>query len=134
METSGDKQRHSVAALILLVLDLFLAVCMFMELGFVVPVFGEMFRDFGHRLSLHTKVVLNISNIIMAFHGLGFGILLCLALWTIVQRYLTLNRRRERKMLFFQLWLIFFSFVLLMVIITLAMFISPMGMGPAINK
>jgi type II secretory pathway component PulF len=80
METSDDKRQHSAVALILLVLDLFLATCMFLELGFVVPVCQDMFRDFGQKLPTPTQVVINISNTIMVFHGIVFGILLCFAL------------------------------------------------------
>ena len=134
MDTLVEKRGHSALALFLLAIDLFLAVCFFAEVGFVVPVFLDMFRDFGLQLPMPTQVVLNMSNIIMAFHGLGFGVLLCFGLWMIVLMYLAFNRRGDRKRLFARLWLIFVSFLLLMVIIMIAMFISPCGMGPAIRK
>ena len=121
METSDHKPRHSVLTLVVLVFDLLLATCACLELAFVVQVFGEMFRDFAFHLPTPTQILFKISNTLVAFHGVGFTLLLCFMLWMIMRTYLSLHRRGDQKILDARLSIIFVSFIVLIGIMTATM-------------
>jgi hypothetical protein len=133
MENQGDRPKHSVGALVLLVINLLLAVCICLQLAFVVPAVGEMFRDFGARLPMPTQIVLNISGVIMAFYGLGFSILICFMVGTIIWTYVTLHRRGDRRTLFASLWTILLALIVLMGIMTITMFAPIFRMGTIVS-
>jgi heme A synthase len=120
-ETPADKAKHSAGALTLLVVDLILAVCACLQLGFVVPVFGDMFRDLCKSLPPATQIILKLSSLIMAFHGVGFVLLTCLVLFGIIHMYLRFHRRGERKRLFTCLWVILVGLIVLVGIMTVIM-------------
>lgn len=122
-KTPVDKAKHGAGALTLLVVDLIFAVCSCLQLGFVVPRFGAVFRDFGDPLPRATQIVLKLSSLVMAFHGVGFVLLTCLVLFGIIRMYMALHRRGERKRLFTHLWVILVAVVVLVGIMTVTMFL-----------
>ena len=134
MTEKEDKPRHSVGMLILLVFDLLLAVGACLQLAFVVPVFAEMYRDFGVQPPAGTQILLNISNAIMAFHGIGLTCLVCLVVGLIIWMYLTLHRQRKVKALLLSLWIIMTVVVVLAGIITVTMFTPGGGMHSTIEE
>lgn len=133
METPSGEQRPSAGAVTLLVIDLLLALSVCLALAFVVPAFGDMFRDFGGRgLPRSTAIVLKISDAIMAFHGLGFIIMSCVSLWAIIRMYLALCRRGNREVLFNRLATLLVSLVVLIFIIVATMFLPSFDLGEVI--
>jgi hypothetical protein len=123
MERSDDKPRHSVGALVLLVIDLLLVTLACLELGFVVPAFWEMLRDFGGPLPTATRILNSISSTIMAFHGVGFVLVTVLVLFLVMRMYLAFHRRGDRKGLFACLWATFATGLVLIGIMTFIMFL-----------
>lgn len=122
MLVSGDKSRQGAGAWILLLIDLVLAICTYLELAFVVPVFGDMLRDFHADLPVPTQITLTISSAV-AFHGLVFSVISCFILWMIVRVYVTLRRRGNRNTLFLYLWITLVLFIDLMAIMTFTLFL-----------
>lgn len=129
METQDERPRHSLGALILLVIDLLFAVCIFLFLGFVVPVFVDMFRDFGSRFPAPTQIVSKISSALMAFHGVGLLLLTAFVIFLIIRMYIVLHRRGNRVALFNGLWILLFFFVVLIGIMIAAMFLPIFNAG-----
>jgi len=125
MDKPDDKPQHSIGGLILVVIDVILVLGAFLTLGFVVPVFEEMFRDFGAPLPPPTQFVMNISRLIMANYGAGLVFLTGLMVFGIVWTYITLHQQRKRATLFATLWAIFVAVVLLLAAMTCMMF-SPL--------
>jgi type II secretory pathway component PulF len=134
METHGDKPGHSAGALILLAVDLLVALCLIVELVFVVPRFGAIFQDFGVSLPVATQLAVSLSRALNAFHGLGFSLLFCLVPGMIIWMYLSLHRLGDRKKLFTRLWTVWFVLVLLMGSITCTMFLPMGGMSDGLNE
>ena len=91
MEEDAIARRHRIGAVVLLVIDLILVTNTFCILTFVVPVFGEMYHDFDVELPPSKQVLLGVSDMMRAFHGVGFALSLgsCVALiiWTFVVLY-----------------------------------------------
>lgn len=133
MDVPEEKPRRSVGALILLVVDLLLALCLVFQLAFVVPVFGALFKDFGTPLPASTRLVLNLAGAINAFHGLGFSLLFCLVPGTIIWMYLSLQRLGDRKTLVIALGSAGLALLVLMGSITGTLFLPMGGMESGVN-
>jgi type II secretory pathway component PulF len=105
------------------VIDLFLALCAGYFLGFVVPVFGDMFEGLGaSSLPVPTKVLLHISKFCMAAHGAPLILILALLLSGIVAIYWLLHRR-GRGSLFGYLWLVLLSLFLIVGLMFVSVFL-----------
>jgi hypothetical protein len=121
METTPDKPRHCVGAIVLLVSNLLLALILCFILGFVVPVYTEMFQDFGGPLPTLAQVVAEISNSLRTFYGVGLWLLICILFALLVRMYLFHHRNGNRKALFIRLWLTLIVFSVLTGIIIFAL-------------
>lgn len=135
METPAvERPRHSVGALILLVVDLILVTCACVELGFVVPVFGEMFADFGAKLPGPTQVVLNLAIPLTAFHHAGLAILICALNLGAILGYTHLWRSGHRRGLFGFLWTTLLIAVVACGVITVTMFLPMVTLGTTVGE
>lgn len=108
--------------MILLVIDIIIVIYACLHLGFVIPVFGEMFSAFGVRMPPATQFFLNLSNVVMAFHGVGLVLLIFLLTFVVIRMYCALHQRGEKKTLFMRLWFILAGVFILVVIMTVSMF------------
>lgn len=124
MDTTPDKPRHSLGALVLLVINLLLALILCFILGFVVPKFAKIFQDMCVRVPIFLQNLLNLSKALMRFHGVGLWLLTCAILALIIRMYLFRHRSGSRKALVIRLW---FTLIVLVVLIgiTIHALISP---------
>lgn len=128
LETPSQLPQHSVGALVLLVIDMLLAIVILFTVGYVVPMFGQMFKEFEGPISGPTQVVLNISNVCMSSHGLILVCLFGLMLWFIIHNYRLLHRKGDRKRLFRWLWVVLLSLFIIQGVLTIAMLLPMLQM------
>jgi len=62
---------------------------------FVIPVFGDMFKDMGQKLPLPTQMLLDTSTFLRSYWWL-VGII-CVGLWIVIRRYIETPKGKAQK-------------------------------------
>jgi type II secretory pathway component PulF len=123
MELSGDKPRHSVWGLVLLLGNMILAICVFMFLRFEVPVLVGMYKHSGVAVPAWARGLLVISNILMAFHGFILVCVLGLVVWAMIHAYRVLHQQGDERRLFGFLWIELICLVVINATLLFTMFL-----------
>jgi type II secretory pathway component PulF len=123
MELSGDKPRHSVWGLVLLVGDMILALCVFMFLRFEVPVLVGMYKHSGVAVPAWARGLLVISKILTALNGLVLVCFLGLVFWYMIRAYRVLHQQGDERRLFGFLWIELICLVIINAALLFTMFL-----------
>lgn len=122
-----------IGGLILLALTIIVATGSLLEIAFVIPIFDNMFRDYGADLPGLTTFMIALSHMLTAFHYVGFIVLLTLTLCTIVLLYLVDNKCQVPKPLYPRLALSLLTFILLIGFVTMTMYLPISKMGTSVG-
>lgn len=133
MNIPESTSRYRIGGLVLLALTIIVAIGSLLEIAFVIPIFDNMFRDYGADLPKLTTFMIALSHMLTAFHYVGFVVLLTLALCTIVLLYLVDNRRQVPKPLYPRLALSLVAFILLIGFVTMTMYLPISKMGTIVG-
>ena len=87
---------------------------------FVVPVFIEMFSDFGTPLPALFQFFLTLSVILSSYNGLGCISLLTLVFFIITKTYFQFCKKGSLKTFYISAWM---SFALLLILVTSSLFL-----------